>query len=115
MNESQISIRPLNDWLLVKMDPVAVMSGTIFLPTNPSRIRTGTVIRSGPGRWPKRGVQRTATGVEAGDKVAFFRENLEHQAGKQLSGTLAEVGEDLAMLRVNDVLYVMDDERKSRS
>jgi co-chaperonin GroES (HSP10) len=99
-------IRPLHDWLLVKLEPLAEMRGSLFVP-NAIRVRKGTVLRVGPGRW--QGAVRVAPALAPGDRIAFFREHLEHQQGKQLVATLRELDGDLGLLRVPDVLFVLSD------
>lgn len=93
--------------MLVRLDPLPEKSGSIFLVgSGEERLRTATVLRVGPGRWEGDASKRVPIGVEPGEKVAFWRENLEHQAGKQMMGVLADLGEDLGMIRARDVLYV---------
>jgi co-chaperonin GroES (HSP10) len=99
-------IRPLHDWLLVRLDPIPEKSGSIFLTGSGAvRRRTATVLRVGPGRWDAGRMNRVPVGVEPDDKVTFWREHLEHQQGKQLVRALAELGDDLGLIRSSDVLY----------
>lgn len=102
-------IRPLGDWLLVRLDPIAERSDVIVtMLSDAVRIRTAEVLRSGPGRYASpRGRERVPMGVSPGDRVAFFRENFEHRPGKALTYALSELGDDLGMLRVSDVLFVL--------
>lgn len=104
---------PLHDWMVVKLDPLpGVSKGGIVLPEGTSgmeRVRTGKVLRVGPGKWrwskAERKSVRTPVGVEVGEGVAFFRENLEHQQGKQVTAIIQELEEDTGMIRAADVLY----------
>ena len=103
-----MKLRPFHDWLVVKMDPIPEKIGSIFIDGSAAeRLRTATVIRVGPGRylnWETN--RRIPVAVMYGDKVAFFREHLEHQQGKQLVRTLfSELGEDVGLIREPDVLY----------
>lgn len=101
-----MSIRPLNDWLLVKLDPIPEKVGSLFMTGGSAeRIRTGTVLRAGPGRYVKGTSTRTPIGVEQGERVAFFRENLEHKQGKEILRVLSELDEDTGLLRAGDILY----------
>lgn len=102
-------LRPLHDWLLVKVDPFKQKFESIWAPDTTQRIRTAIVLDTGKGKVLPNGV-KLPCGVEKGEKVAFFREHLEHQQGKQLVSTLKELGDDLALLRVADVLFVIDGE-----
>lgn len=84
------------------MDPLPEKEGSIFLP-NKGRVRTATVLRVGPGR--PVGSRRVPVGVERGERVAFYREHLEHQQGKQIVAALRELGEDLGLIRGPDILF----------
>jgi co-chaperonin GroES (HSP10) len=101
-----VKIRPLHDWLVVKIDPIPEKKGSIIVmedsPLN--NMRTGTVLRVGPGK----NIQgkRVSPGVEAGEKVAFFTANLEHKTGKQLTAFLEGIEEDTGMIRSSDILFV---------
>ncbi len=99
-------IRPLNDWMVVKMDPIPEKVGLLFT-VHGDRVRTGTIVSVGPGACNPSTGKRIPLGVEKGEKIAFFRENFEHQQGKQLVATLKDLGNDLGMLRAADVLFVI--------
>ena len=106
-------VRPLKDWLVVKLDPIQEMtaSGLLALPQSTSgveRQRTATVLRVGPGRRleSKKGTVVVPIDLLPGDKVIFFRENLEHQQGKEVLRILQELEEDTGMIRADDVLLV---------
>jgi co-chaperonin GroES (HSP10) len=107
-----MSFRPLLDWILVKLEPLPESSsGGIFLPATTSgqeRVRYGTVLKTGPGRPVGKSGAIQPTGVVPGDRVAFFRENLEHQQGKELVRILQQVEEDTGLIRANDILYVVE-------
>jgi len=116
-----VHVVPLRDWIVVKLDPLpGVSKGGIILPEGTSgmeRIRTGTVLRVGPGTWrwlkkEKKDV-RVPVGVEPGEGVAFFRENLEHQQGKQVTAIVQELEEDTGMIRASDILYAFIREKAS--
>ena len=108
-----MGIRLLHDWVMVRLDkPPTTMTptSTIIVPdvgAGALRMRTGVLLQVGPGRWAKGGLRRLPVGLEVGEKVAFFRENLEHQQGKQLTRMMQEMDEDTALIRAADVLYVM--------
>jgi co-chaperonin GroES (HSP10) len=102
------TFRPLQDYVLVALDPLPKTMGSLFLPDGASaaeRVRTATVIRTGPGRWSRDGRRRLPLGVESGERVAFFRENLEHQQGKTTQHVLRDLGGDLGLIRSPDILY----------
>lgn len=93
-------LRPLHDWLLVCIDQPKEKLGSLFVPGGDAgRVRTATVIRSGPG---KNGVP---TELGEGDRVAFFRENQETLQGKQIGAILKDLGDRLALVRTNDILF----------
>ena len=101
-------LRPLNDYILVKLDPLPeTPAGSIILiGSGEERLRTGVVLRVGPGRWM--GSVRAPVDVVPGDKVAFWRENLEHQQGKKVTAILQDLEEGVGLLRAPDILYVME-------
>jgi len=98
-------IRPLHDWLLVKMDPIPEKVGSLFT-VHGDRVRQAVVLSVGPGRVRSDG-GRIPVGVEKGERVAFYRENLEHQQGKQLVAMLKDLGDDLGLIRASDILFVV--------
>lgn len=100
-----MKLRPLGDGILVRMDPLPEKQGLLFVPGG-TRVRTGEVLEVGPGRPNKRGARRPL-GLEVGERIAFFREHFEHRPGKELAHRLAELGDDLGLLHVEDVLFVL--------
>ncbi len=98
-------IRPLSDWILVRLDKFEENRGSIIILEDSSAnpILTGTVEAVGPGR--KIEDRKAPVGVEKGEKVAFLRWHLEHKSGKQRSSFLSDLGEDLALIRAADVLF----------
>lgn len=97
-------LRPFGDYILVQMDPPKV-EGLIVTVHGP-RLRTGEVRALGPGRLTRRG-RRAHIDLVRGERVAFFREHLEHLQGKAVVRSLAELGDGLALLRASDVLFVV--------
>lgn len=109
-----MGVRPLHDWLLVKMEPLpkeGVSAGGILLPgdRDQERQRVGVVMGLGPGRrrWSDRLKKEIVEpfDVEVGERVVFFRENLEHGQGKALVGVLQQLEEDMGLLRPSDILF----------
>jgi co-chaperonin GroES (HSP10) len=105
-----MNVRPASNFVLVLMDPIQEDDGLIKLPHG-NRVRTGLVKAAGPGRTDKRG-RLMGLDVKAGDKVAFFREHLEHQQGKEIVRRLAELGDDWGLLREEDILFALTPEWK---
>ncbi len=100
-----------NDCILVRLDPIPEKVGSIVVPDSSqaaTNIRTGTVLRTGPGRWSKNGKKRIPVAVSTGDKVAFFRANLEHLQGKQITQLLQEIDKHVGLIREDDVLYILE-------
>ena len=95
-------IRPLANWLVVRLEEPRKQSSVIVM-NETSNVRTAEVLRVGPGKLGP-------IGVEVGERVAFLRWNLEHKPGKQLAAALAELGEDIAMIKAEDVLFVFEGE-----
>lgn len=107
-------IRPLSDWMLVKFDPLKKRSDIIELAgdKDTSSVRTGTVLRAGPGKpfAKKSGVHPME--VKEGDRITFLRWHQEHRPGKATAEVLkqlsAELGEDVFIIRQSDILFVFD-------
>lgn len=99
-------IRPLGNRVLVRLDPIPERSGSIvMLASDAMRVRTGTVLRVGPGSYPFNSSTRTPVDVRVGERVAFFREHLEHKQGKQVTQILSELEENTGLLREPDILF----------
>lgn len=101
---SDIKLRPINDWVLVKMDPIPEKMGSLFT-VHGDRVRQGIVLSHGPGRKVKG--RYIPIGIEKGERVVFFRETLEHQQGKQIVASLKDLGEDLGLIKGSDILFVI--------
>lgn len=102
-------LRPLGDVVLVRLLPLATRAGGLHLPGSAApRVRFGRVLAVGPGAYAPGSAVRTSVGVAVGERVAFFREHLEHQTARAQSQVLHDLGEDLALLRGRDILYVED-------
>lgn len=97
---------PLGDRVMVKLDSLKEVSkgGIALIADNTvSSIRTGTVLRIGPGSWV--GGRRQPIDVEPGEKVAFLRWHLEHQTGKQITHALSQLEENVGLLKDEDILF----------
>jgi co-chaperonin GroES (HSP10) len=107
-----IAIRPLGDMLLVLREKRAeTLRGLIRPPTDSSAssIRTGIVLRVGPGIFTKKG-KRAPVGIEPGERVVFHVWHVELKAGRALRKALANhVDDDLdiCMIHPKDVLMVI--------
>ncbi len=101
-------IRPLSDWLVIKLDERPLQQGLVILvaAAGQERVRTGVVLRAGPGRWSYANpALRELLDVEEGERVAFFRENFETLQGKQVARIVAEIEPGTVMVRARDLLY----------
>lgn len=99
-----MDVRPLNDWVLLQLDPLPEEQkvGSIFVPdSGAERVRTARVVSVGPGRRNPKTGERIPFFVVPGMKVAFFREHLEHQQGRQI---LARLEDGYGLIRAMDVL-----------
>ncbi len=95
---------PFHDWIVLEVEPFQKKSSVLELPTNESAVRTGKVVDIGPGR------DGVAMDVELGQRLAFFRWNQEHQAGKAVHHVLSGLGENLVVVRQTDILFeVLED------
>jgi|HubBroStandDraft_2_1064218.scaffolds.fasta_scaffold1437362_1 co-chaperonin GroES (HSP10) len=103
---------PLGDRIMVKLDPLKEVSkgGIALISDNTvSPVRTGLVLRVGPGSWV--GSRRQPIGVEPGERVAFLRWHLEHQSGKQIMHALSQLEDDVGLLKDEDILFAFPSEQ----
>lgn len=105
-----MKVRPLSDWLVVKVAPLDKRSAIVDLVgQNESAIRKGTIVAVGPGRPLTATAGHSPMGVEPGEQIVFLRWHSEHRPGKSnveaLARWSAELGEDLCMIRLNDILF----------
>ncbi len=100
-------IRPLNDWLLVELEPETTVTASGLTLVAPEPIRSGRVLAAGPGkRYPEKFVE---TVVRVGERVAFFIAGAQTKQGTQLSYVLPE---NQILIRETDVLLVLNGEAK---
>lgn len=94
-------IRPLNDRILVKlMDPQEVSSGGIIIPDSAKqRPIEAQVVAVGPGYTLKSGKIRPLM-VEPGNRILF---------SKYSGDEITVKGEELLLLRENDVIAIVND------
>jgi co-chaperonin GroES (HSP10) len=94
----------LGDSVLVHLDPVKEVQGSIIVPDTVVRpIRTGVVKMAGPGkRYKDRFV---ATEVREGDHVAFFIGAADTKSGQLVN---AQLNEDERLLTERDILFAFD-------
>lgn len=97
----------LNDWVLVRTDPMPQAIGSIIMPDSVGAqdTRTATVLQVGPGKELPDG-SRHPLDVQVGDRVCFHRWNLEHKNGQAIGHVLEEMGQDIALIKEQDVLFV---------
>lgn len=101
-----MNLRPLNDFVLVKMDPLPdrTSAGGIHL-TYDNPVRTGTVIRSGPGRLFV-GEDYRPSESKPGDRIAFFTVINQTRQGKSVVHLL---GDDQTIIRESDILFFIEE------
>lgn len=105
--------RPMNDWVLVRLDPLPEKLGSILLPSK-GHIYTATVLSVGPGAEIPLDHNRPEkkrffpTDVRAGEKVVFLRWAVEGRQGKAVRSTFEELGADIALIKERDILFVME-------
>jgi co-chaperonin GroES (HSP10) len=98
-----VTLRPVNDWLLVELEPEVKETSSGLILVAPEPIRSGRVLRVGPGkRYPEKFVE---TVVRVGERVAFFIAGAQTKQGTQLSYVLPE---NQILIRETDVLLVLD-------
>lgn len=101
-------IRPLLDWLVIKLDTLPEKKEGIILVAarDQERQYSGTIVRAGPGQWLTEAPnKRRPLGVEVGERVHFFRENFDTLQGKQVARIMSEVEPGMVMVRARDLLF----------
>jgi co-chaperonin GroES (HSP10) len=101
-----MGFRPLNDCILVELEPLPEKWGSIIVAHREPRIRTAFVKAVGPGRCLKSG-KRAAIPLERGERVAFLAMHLDTPKGAQLTQTLRELGSDIGVIQDRDILFVV--------
>jgi len=107
-----MNFRPLNDSIVVAVDPIPEKRGLLFRVEDKS-IFTGTVLAVGPGKYAKKGHRRIDTGVVVGDRVAFHRWHAELKNGRAISSILEDCykgHERVALVRPEDMQGVLEGE-----
>jgi co-chaperonin GroES (HSP10) len=103
-------VRPLNDVVVVQLDPPEKLSSLIEAPdTVAQRIRKATVLRVGPGREQLVNAQGTKARflrntLKPGERVAFFSAAVDTQK----ANFYLEDGQ--ALIREQDVLFVLEED-----
>ncbi len=95
-----LSIKPLNDYLLLEKLPSEKKVGSIVLTTEKKQGNIATVMAMGPGKTDENGKLVAMSGVKVGDKV-IYRE----YAGTDYEGD----GHKYLLLKLEDVLAVVND------
>lgn len=106
-------LRPLGEMVLVKCEPLEDETSTgVLILKHFQRVRHGEVLAVGPGRRHAKTDALIPTVIKPGQRVAFFRENMETLNGKQLSHVLYELGEefgtDLAFIPESAIFGELD-------
>jgi len=98
-------IRPLHDYVLVKVIPVTMSPGGLHIPESGQEDRsdfTGTVVAVGPGNRVD-GAMTNKPDVEVGDTVVF---------GRRMGWTLNYRGEEYLAIHDTDLIAVVPAEDK---
>lgn len=100
-------IRPLNDVVIVELEPVPEKVGGILIP-DPDKYptRTGWVLAAGPGKRHSKTDRLTPTQVKEGERICFHHANLQQSQGKQLMWVLPD---NQALIKESDIFFVIDD------
>jgi len=110
-----MSLRPTNDLVLLRLDPPRAPSTLIVSPDLANApLRTGTVLRKGPGRWKKKvaGEEKNVfipTTVPIGERVLFFAAAAGTRKYRLPTYALAE---DEALIPEGDILFGFDGDVK---
>ncbi len=96
-------MRPLNDWVLVELEPVKETTRGGIIKVAPEPIRTARVLAVGSGKqYPDLFVP---TVVKVGERVAFFAAATDTKQGRQVGYVLPENQE---LIRETDILMVVE-------
>ena len=98
-------LRPLGDWVLVRTEELPQQIGLIHVPQG-TNVYTAEVLAVGPGRWTSKGARRPVD-VQVGERITFYRWNLEHKPGQALKGVLQELGDNIALIQERDILFAI--------
>jgi co-chaperonin GroES (HSP10) len=109
----EMRLKPLRDQVVVKCEPLQdeTRNGIIILK-HQQRIRAGEVLAVGVGHRNWKNGKTVPLAVKVGDRVAFFRENMETLHGKQLKDSIFELSEehgaDIAVLPESSLFGVIE-------
>jgi len=92
----------------VRLEPIASQIGLLHVVDNSQHVRKGVVVKVGPGKELDSGA-RAVIDLKPGDRVAFLRWHTEHGQGKAIKHSLADLGGDLALLKPEDILLVLEE------
>jgi co-chaperonin GroES (HSP10) len=95
-----------HDWVRVRVDPAPVKSSGGIHLVGAVPVRTATVLATGPGRRNRKGVL-VPMELKVGDRFPFLKAVTETKQGHAL-GLLLEENE--ALIRENDVLFIMEED-----
>jgi co-chaperonin GroES (HSP10) len=100
-----MTLRPLNDCILVALEPIDTQIGSIVIPGG-VYFRRAIVLATGPGTELPDG-RREPTGVTPGDRIVFHRAHGEHGPGRAV---LKHLGGEMLLLKADDVLVIYEGE-----
>ena len=96
-------VRPLQDRVLVELEPEKGTSRGGIILTGHDPVRTAKVLRVGPGKQYKD--RYLPTEVKEGERVAFLQAALETRSEAQLNHKLPD---NQALIRETDILCVVE-------
>lgn len=99
-------IRPLQDWVLVELEPEQSRvreSGLILTGEDP--VRYAKVLSAGPGRRYGKKQRLVRTEVKPGERVCFFVAALQTQQGKAI---VHQLPDNQGLIKESDVLGVIE-------
>jgi co-chaperonin GroES (HSP10) len=109
-----MSLRPRSDALVIELEPprTTTRGGIIHPDTKQHPIRTGRVVRAGPGRlWKSKATGKLIfwpMDVKVGERICFMAALLQTQQGRQVQSGYA-LNDNEALIRETDVLFVIED------
>jgi co-chaperonin GroES (HSP10) len=95
-----------HDWVLVGLDPIGrdnFTAGGVLL-SEPKMVRTGTVLKTGPGKFYTDKVYKPID-IKVGEHVAFFAGNMDTKQGKEIRSFIED---DEALLPEPAILFAFE-------
>ena len=109
-------LRPLNDTVIVSVEPIPEKRGSVILLDKDKSFFTGLVLAVGPGKWARKLAEdevdrRQPMDIKVGDRVVFHAWHIELKNGQAISSAIEDhypEHDRVAILRPEDIHAVLD-------